>query len=327
MSYGRLWRTVVRARRSLSTAAQRRRAHAPPDRTDPAATQPPETEDALFVSEVFTSIQGEGPFTGRPSVFLRLGRCNLECAWCDTKYTWLFGEPQRERVRQRVQQSADVSAAVQREWVGERAPPAYVKTEQLQRVPLSRLQQQLSRAIQGDDGGPARALVITGGEPLLHAKPLSRLLPSLFAQRLTAVEVETNGTLWPHGLERWWVPPPPQQQALPQLHFNVSPKLANSAQPEHQRIRLEVLRYFATQCAHGSIFKFVVESERDLHEVNRLVEAVGVDASRVWLMPQGTQAEELARAARERVIPWCLQHGYRYSHRVQVAVWGDRRGV
>lgn len=40
----------------------------------------------LKVSEIFQSIQGEGPNAGRPTVFVRLAGCNLECAWCDTQY-------------------------------------------------------------------------------------------------------------------------------------------------------------------------------------------------------------------------------------------------
>lgn len=40
----------------------------------------------LVVSEIFKSIQGEGPKAGSPSVFLRLGGCNLRCGFCDTKY-------------------------------------------------------------------------------------------------------------------------------------------------------------------------------------------------------------------------------------------------
>ncbi|MFN3307280.1 MAG: radical SAM protein [Candidatus Kapaibacteriota bacterium] len=38
------------------------------------------------VSEVFTSIQGEGMRTGFPSVFIRLQGCELRCKWCDTPY-------------------------------------------------------------------------------------------------------------------------------------------------------------------------------------------------------------------------------------------------
>lgn len=42
----------------------------------------------LNVSEQFYSIQGEGPTAGMPAVFLRLGGCILNCAWCDTEAVW-----------------------------------------------------------------------------------------------------------------------------------------------------------------------------------------------------------------------------------------------
>jgi organic radical activating enzyme len=40
------------------------------------------------VSEIFSSIQGEGVSVGVPSVFVRLQGCTVGCSWCDTKYTW-----------------------------------------------------------------------------------------------------------------------------------------------------------------------------------------------------------------------------------------------
>ena len=42
----------------------------------------------LRVSEVFRSLQGEGPSAGTPAHFLRLQGCDVGCHWCDTKYTW-----------------------------------------------------------------------------------------------------------------------------------------------------------------------------------------------------------------------------------------------
>ncbi len=46
----------------------------------------------IEVNEIFHSIQGEGPNTGKPAVFLRLSGCNLRCKWCDTKYAWKKGK-------------------------------------------------------------------------------------------------------------------------------------------------------------------------------------------------------------------------------------------
>lgn len=41
---------------------------------------------SLFVQEIFPTLQGEGPFTGHPAVFVRLKGCNLSCFWCDTDF-------------------------------------------------------------------------------------------------------------------------------------------------------------------------------------------------------------------------------------------------
>lgn len=41
----------------------------------------------LEVVKVFYTIQGEGPFSGTPAIFVRLGGCNLQCPVCDTDYT------------------------------------------------------------------------------------------------------------------------------------------------------------------------------------------------------------------------------------------------
>lgn len=52
--------------------------------------QIPEKKDyqsTLEVHSIFSTIQGEGPFTGRPAVFVRLAGCNLQCPGCDTEYT------------------------------------------------------------------------------------------------------------------------------------------------------------------------------------------------------------------------------------------------
>jgi len=48
----------------------------------------PAATTSLRISELFLSIQGEGPSAGTPAHFLRLQGCSVGCAWCDTKYSW-----------------------------------------------------------------------------------------------------------------------------------------------------------------------------------------------------------------------------------------------
>ena len=40
------------------------------------------------INEIFETLQGEGTFTGVPSIFLRLQGCPVGCPWCDTQHTW-----------------------------------------------------------------------------------------------------------------------------------------------------------------------------------------------------------------------------------------------
>lgn len=55
-------------------------------------TQPPEKKfkpetGLIDLHSIFHTIQGEGPFTGHRSIFIRLAGCNLQCPGCDTEYT------------------------------------------------------------------------------------------------------------------------------------------------------------------------------------------------------------------------------------------------
>ena len=122
--------------------------------------------------EIFHSLQGEGVTAGTPSVFLRLGMCNLTCVWCETKYSWDWDSYDYER---------EVVSLSQEE-----------VEERVLRFECPRL-------------------VITGGEPLMQQKVLAPLAMSLKSQGFYCA-VETNGTLVPgpemvEAVSQWNVSP------------------------------------------------------------------------------------------------------------------------
>ena len=47
----------------------------------------PDKDPNLTVHSIFLTLQGEGPFAGKPAIFIRLYGCNLQCPLCDTEYT------------------------------------------------------------------------------------------------------------------------------------------------------------------------------------------------------------------------------------------------
>ncbi len=56
----------------------------------------------LWIQSVFYTLQGEGPFTGKPALFVRLAGCNLKCFWCDTDFESSQWHPSLDELFERI---------------------------------------------------------------------------------------------------------------------------------------------------------------------------------------------------------------------------------
>lgn len=161
---------------------------------------------------------------------------------------------------------------------------------------------------------PCRRLVLTGGEPLLQAGDCAALVRALRElEPRQAVEIETNGT----------IQPPAELDAVVD-QYTVSPKLENSGVERSLRLRHDALAFFAA--SDKSIFKFVVAGPGDVAQVGDLARHHAIDADRIYLMPRASSAEALVALSPE-VAEVCLAHGYRFSDRLHIHLFGNRPGV
>lgn len=231
-------------------------------------------EDPTFkVSEIFSSIQGEGVSAGQACLFVRLAHCNLSCQWCDTPYSWDF-------------RSYDFLSEVSEVAVTALAATINAKSQ--------------------------RRLVVTGGEPLIQQALLAQLFDLLPGG--LAIEIETNGTLFPSA------------ELLARVdQWNVSPKLDNSRQPLSKRWRPEVLRAFAE--SERAWLKLVVASDQDCLEALALLEQLpfAFPKERILFMPLSRDAAELRRTA-PGVARASVRHGTGYSPRLHLELFDGERG-
>lgn len=165
---------------------------------------------------------------------------------------------------------------------------------------------------------PARHVVLTGGEPMLFASivPLAQAL----RDRGLHLTVETAGTVY---------------QPVACDLMSISPKLANSTPREREggrfaarhdelRYQPDLLRRLLREYPYQ--LKFVVTAPEDLEEIRTILTDTQADHSRVILMPEGVDSQ-VTRERGQWLAEICKREGFRYSPRLHVDLWGDRRGV
>jgi 7-carboxy-7-deazaguanine synthase len=169
------------------------------------------------------------------------------------------------------------------------------------------------------DRHPTRYVVITGGEPLL-ADGIEELALEL-KRKGKHVTIETAGTIFKP------------------LHcdlISLSPKLANATpwkraggkfarMHDQRRLNIPVVQAFLDR--HDYQLKFVVERKDDFAEIGDIVGRLkNVEPARVLIMAQGTTKKDLDEKARW-IVPLSMRHGYGFTPRLHIELFGNRRGT
>ncbi len=168
----------------------------------------------------------------------------------------------------------------------------------------------------------ARHVVLTGGEPMI-AKGMGELATEL---KLLGyhITIETAATVAPGGIACDLA--------------SLSPKLLNSApdgaahptwRKKHEATRWnpDVVRAWLDG-GYGYQFKFVVAQPADVDELEGMLAQLKRDIPRhkVLLMPEGITPEVL-RSRAAWLGDLCKARGYRYAPRLQIELYGNRRGT
>lgn len=167
------------------------------------------------------------------------------------------------------------------------------------------------------DSFGAKHVVLTGGEPMImpDLAPLCEAIKS----RGHHITIETAATVF---------------LPLPIDLASLSPKLANStprgtvheASHEARRMNIPVIQSFIDHAPDFQL-KFVASQESDVAEIRGVLDQLrNWEPADVQLMPEGTDQATLDRRA-GWITEICKKEGFRYSPRLHIALFGNRRGT
>ena len=265
----------------------------------------------LPVVEMFSSIQGEGKYTGVPSFFVRVSGCNLRCVFkdsrCDTPYTSF--EPEA--------------------------------------TPYKEMQELVEAFKEMRNNSPrTKHLVITGGEPLLYKKDLEEFLSQVYEEEMV-ITIETNGTMpilnplaKNFKVDLYSVSPKLSTSVDQDCKF-----ISEAQRNRHNDLRINYKNLLDIATTSNDYqFKFVysgpeciTEIEDIYNKIAALVDAKDDEYLRIFywknhptkhtmLMPEGITQDQLSKS-RQEIADICIQRGWMYTDRTHIMIWGDKRGV
>lgn len=295
-------------------------------------------------SEIFSSIQGEGYYTGVPTMWVRWFLCNLQCSGFGQtnpadESTWVL--PYKEFDISQIKRVEDLPV-----W-DKGCDSSYSWAKKYKHLSPEETVAEIAdriEALMRNDFNPhgrfahpharqVQHLCMTGGEPMLKKTQagMVELIRELqhrnnFPQYIT---IETNGTQLP---TRELIDLIEEKYTLTRMEWfwSVSPKLLHtSGEKASKAIHPEIVAEYARLSPAGQL-KFVVRNDKvaweELEERVADFRKAGV-AWDVWVMPVGATVEEQSDDDTRAVVEETIRRGYNVSGRMHAYIWGNAIGT
>ncbi len=291
------------------------------------------TNKTYKYSEIFgRTFQGEGTFTGVPTVWIRFWGCNFECKGFPG--TGVVEQSIDPRTITRLEDLPVITSGCDSgySWSTQYAHLA-------KRATASEICDQFTELLKSPSNptglfthpvsNQRTHLAFTGGEPMLNQTAIADILTVLNSRRAlhtprVQYTIETNGTI-------------PLRDRLigvvedinSEVFWSVSPKLSLSGESWSDAVKPSVVKQYAELTSminhNNGQLKYVSDgSDQSWEEIHRATEeyrAAGVTFP-VWVMPVGADvAGQDMRAA--RIAEGCFERGYNFCARVHTYVFGN----
>jgi organic radical activating enzyme len=268
-----------------------------------------------IISQVIPTIQGEGPTAGTPVLLIRTGNCNLDCSFCDTKWS---NNVKSKEIKKFSNRNKKLPFIVDENTIDDFIN--YLNDNFLNKFAIS-------------------TVLITGGEPLMNKQFVGSLIynKETNLKYIIKIEIETNGVLLNNSKDyllffHW----------DKQIQLNISPKL----NPEYYRSekiktiddiitlfdnnRIESFEKILNDTPTTTNWKFVYSKSAEV-DIDSFITQVR-NVNNVYIMPltpdytkykSEIKFLEDYRKSCYDAIDYCLRKGYIFVPRAHVFVFNN----
>ena len=280
----------------------------------------------MLYSEIFRSIQGEGVYTGVPTVWLRLFGCNLECNG--------FGQddptdPDSYVLPYQEIDLTDITVPEELPVFPYGCDSSYSWSKRFKKLQRRGTPDEVASELYQLMYNNKTHVAFTGGEPLMKAgqKNIAKILNELdrLDEPITNVTFETNGTRYMGEELRQEIL---VRQNTTEFFFSVSPKIWSTS-GEKDRICPDVVQEYHGLSLEGQL-KFVCNgTDNSWDEIEDAIASFrhsGVNYP-IWIMPVGATEESQNKDHVARIAEQTMDRGYNVSARVHCYIWGNQIGT